>query len=186
MTETLFVSATTEEAVYLPDGIDLLVTGIGTTAATMILTKELATREVLPARIVNIGTAGALVDGSAGVYEIEYVLQHDFSSELIAEMTGKPCSNGSTLATSGHFPVASLATGNSFIADSETRNHLATRASLCDMEGAALVGVAKHFGVPITLLKQVSDSADEEASGSWFDAVDAGARQLAEAVKEFK
>lgn len=52
--------------------------------------------------------------------------------------------------------------------------------------GAALVGVAKHFGVPITLLKQVSDSADEEASGSWFDAVDAGARQLAEAVKEFK
>ena len=83
MTETLFVSATTEEAVYLPDGIDLLVTGIGTTAATMILTKELATREVLPARIVNIGTAGALVDGLAGVYEIEYVLQHDFSSELI-------------------------------------------------------------------------------------------------------
>ncbi|BAU97150.1 nucleosidase [Corynebacterium suranareeae] len=186
MTSILYVSATVEEATHLPEDCEVLVTGIGTNAATMILTKELAIREVLPTRIINIGTAGALVDGLAGVYEIEHVLQHDFSSELIAEITGKPCPNGSSLATSGNFPVASLATGNSFISDSETRSRLAARASLCDMEGAALVGVAKHFGVPITLLKQVSDSADEEAAGSWFDAVDAGARQLAEAAQVFK
>ncbi|ANE04955.1 nucleosidase [Corynebacterium crudilactis] len=185
MTSTLYVSATHEEAAHLPLEIDLLVTGIGTQAATMMLTKELATREVLPSRIINVGTAGALVDGMAGVYEIDYVFQHDFSSEIIADMTGKPCPNGVELARVGSLPVARLATGNSFISDSETRSRLAARASLCDMEGAALVGVAKYFGVPITLLKQVSDSADESASTTWFDAVDAGALELADAVKGF-
>ena len=182
MTSILYVSATKEEAAYLPSSADLLITGIGTMAATMMLTKELATRKVLPDRIINIGTAGALEDGMAGVYEIEHAFQHDFSSDLIAEMTGKPCPNGADISVSGQFPVARLATGNAFISDAETRDHLVARASLCDMEGAVLVGVARHFGVPITLLKQVSDNADEEAAVTWFDAVDRGARQLADAV----
>ena len=184
MTSILFVSATREEAAHLPEGADLLITGIGTMAATMHLTRELSRRSELPGRILNIGTAGALRDGMGGVYEVEHAFKHDFNSELIAEMTGRPCPNGIDLELSTHLPAARLATGDSFISDSATRNRLATRASLCDMEGVAVVGVAKHFGVPVTLLKQVSDSADENAATTWYDAVDAGARQLVTALEE--
>ncbi|ALC06859.1 nucleosidase [Corynebacterium deserti GIMN1.010] len=182
MASILFVSATKEEAAHLPDHLDVIITGVGTTAATLVLTKELATRKVLPQRIVNIGTAGALINGLSGVFEINHAFQHDFSSELIAQMTGKPCVNGIDIPVNGKLPVARLATGNAFISDSVTRQRLASRAPLCDMEGAALVGVAKHFGVPITLLKQVSDSADEEAPTTWFEAVDQGAKELAKVV----
>lgn len=184
MTSILFVSATREEAAHLPAGVDLIITGIGTMAATMRLTQELSRRQELPGRILNIGTAGALIDGMGGVYEVEHTFKHDFNSELIAEMTGRPCPNGIDLELSTHLPAARLATGDSFISDSTVRARLATRASLCDMEGVAIAGVARHFGVPVTLLKQVSDSADENAATTWFDAVDSGAHQLAAALGE--
>ena len=50
------------------------------------------------------------------------------------------------------------------------------------MEGAAVVAVADSFGIPVTLLKQVSDQADETAATTWFEAVDAGARELYDAL----
>lgn len=182
MTTTLFVSATHEEAAYLPDEADLIVTGIGTLNCAVALTKELATRAELPDRIINFGTAGALRDGISGVYEIGYVFQHDFSSELISQMTGRPWPNGHGLPVSGLLPVARLATGDAFISDSATRDRLSRSAQLCDMEGAAVVAVARSFGIPATLLKQVSDNADEGAATTWFEAVDAGAKELVDAM----
>ncbi|WP_245533841.1 hypothetical protein [Corynebacterium lubricantis] len=89
MTTTLFVSATREEAAYLPAGTDLIVTGIGTLNCAIALTRELASRTQLPDRIINIGTAGGLRDGIGGVYEIARVFQHDFSSDLISQMLGR-------------------------------------------------------------------------------------------------
>lgn len=47
VTTTLFVSATHEEAAYLPGGTDLIVTGIGTLNCAIKLTKELASRAQL-------------------------------------------------------------------------------------------------------------------------------------------
>ncbi len=45
-----------------------------------------------------------------------------------------------------------------------------------------MVAVADSFGIPVTLLKQVSDQADETAATTWFEAVDAGARELYDAL----
>ena len=82
MDRILFVAAVSEEAAHLPEGADLLVTGIGTLPAAITLTEELCTRRAegrLPERIVNIGTCGALRDEIPnGVYEIDRVHKHDF------------------------------------------------------------------------------------------------------------
>lgn len=182
VTTTLFVSATREEAAYLPAGTDLIVTGIGTLNCAIALTRELASRTQLPDRIINIGTAGGLRDGIGGVYEIARVFQHDFSSDLISQMLGRPYPNGRGLPVSGRLPVAHLATGDAFISDTATRDRLAQSAHLCDMEGAAVAAVAASFDIPVTLLKQVSDNADEGAATTWFEAVDAGARELYDAL----
>lgn len=178
--EILFVSATDEEAAHLPPGSDVLVTGVGTLNASIALGRRLA--KGLPGKLVNVGTAGALIDGYAGVYEITAALQHDFSDEMISVMTGRPYPNLVEIPALTGLPKATLATGDAFISDSRTRARLAKRAELVDMEGYAVARVAAAYGVPVTLLKQVSDSADEDASLTWFDAVDRGARELAQAV----
>ncbi len=176
----LFVSATTEEAAHLPPGVPLVVTGIGTVNCAVNLCRAIERRR--PNRLVNIGTAGALRDGLSGVFEITSVLQHDLSADLIAEMTGKPFPHRVDLAATTGLPTARLATGDSFISDSGIRDSLAQRAELVDMEGYAVARAGQTYGIPVTLLKQVSDSADETAKLTWFDAVDRGARELAATV----
>lgn len=183
MTGPLFVAAVAGEAAHLPEGADVLITGIGTLNAAMALTEAL-TRGPLPARVVNIGTAGSLIDGHGGVFEIREVLKHDFETSAVEQITGREFPNTLALGTpSGLLPTARLATGDSFINDSARRAQLARRADLVDMEGYAIAKVCQHFGVPVTLLKQVSDNADESSTATWADAVDQGARELAEAVR---
>ena len=47
------------------------------------------------------------------------------------------------------------------------------------MEGYAIAAVCQKFGVPCTLLKQVSDTANEESYGSWAKVLDRAAEELA-------
>lgn len=181
MPRILFVSATPEEAAHLPDTAKVLVTGVGTMNTAVALATHLAELGAdRPERIVNVGTAGALRDGLSGVYEIHEVLQHDFSDELISEMLGHPIPNMRQLLPVTHLPAARLATGDAFIHDSATRERLAKRSDLVDMEGYAIARIGAAFDIPVTLLKQISDKADENAYRTWFDAVDRGARALAE------
>ena len=72
-----------------------------------------------------------------------------------------------------------LASGDAFVADTTARGLLATRAEITDMEGYALAAVAADAGVPLTMLKHVSDEADEHAARSWLESVAASARELA-------
>lgn len=175
---TLFVAATHAEALALPDTAPLLITGIGTTRATTELTMLLTRAQAaagLPGRIVNIGTAGSLA-GSTGIFEISHVHRHD-SSEL--------CPQAIDLPAATTLPAARLTTGDSFIGDAATRDRLAADADLVDMEGHALAFVAQRFGVPITLIKQVSDHADNPSSVAWEDAARRGAEELARVAMEF-
>lgn len=184
MSTILFVSATAEEAAHLPADAQVLVTGVGTMNTAVALATHLADRAEQgaerPERIVNVGTAGALHDGLSGVYEIHEVRQHDFSDELISEMTGHPVPNMRQLLPVTTLPAARLATGDAFVHDFATRQRLAQMSDLVDMEGYAVARIGAAFDIPVTLLKQVSDHADEQANRMWFDALDRGARELAE------
>ncbi|MFH0411505.1 nucleosidase [Corynebacterium sp. L4756] len=184
---TLFVAAVHGEADRLPDNVPLLITGIGTLPAAISLSTVLAraqAQNAMPARVVNVGTAGALRDGLLGVYEVDRVVKHDFFLEDHSGIGQYLLPDAIELKTSGRLPTAGLATGDQFVGDGQTRARLAKESSLCDMEGYAVAATCGLFGVPVTLLKQISDSADEVAEESWAQAVPQGARQLYTALGE--
>jgi adenosylhomocysteine nucleosidase len=130
----------------------------------------------LPSAIINLGTAGALRPGWAGIHEVGSVLQHDLDTDFLHALTGLTIGAPVTLANRG--PV--LATGDLFVAGEAARARLAARAHLVDMEGYALVSAAQRFGVPIRLVKHVSDDATEGADHTWKQSVDSCARALAD------
>ncbi|WP_430333402.1 nucleosidase [Rhodococcus sp. ACT016] len=179
-TGVLVVSATREEAAHVPDGLDLVVTGIGKVASAVAVTRALAQypAERLPL-VVNIGTAGALHAHHGGLYVPSAVLNHDFSSEVLRSL-GYPVRDVIDLE-GGDGTV--LATGDSFISDAEVRDALAARADLVDMEGFAIAFACAQLGAPCRLVKHVSDHADDSAM-DWPTQVDASARVLADWLRD--
>ena len=172
----LVVSATSAEAAHVPPGLDLLVTGLGKTAAAAATARALATQTY--DLVVNIGTAGALHDHREGLFEPGVVLNHDLSAEVIRSLGYDPQERLEV----GPSPIV-LATGDVFVTDPTVRAALAQRADLVDMEGYAVAWAARQAGVPIRLLKHVSDRADEGAM-DWPTLVAASARVLGSALAD--
>lgn len=171
----LVVSATAAEAAHVPADYELLVTGIGKVSAATAVAAALAGygSEDLPT-VVNIGTAGALHLHHGGLYVPGVVINHDISSAAIRAL-GHEVADRVELAGGDE---SILATGDSFIADPITRDALAQRADLVDMEGFAIAYAARAAGAPCRLVKHVSDHADETAL-DWPAMIDASARELA-------
>ncbi|QCX27526.1 nucleosidase [Nocardioides jishulii] len=176
----LVVSATEAEARYVPDGVPVVITGIGKTAAAARTARALAAFEdVEELVVVNIGTAGALRDDVAGLHVVGEVLNHEISA--------------AALVTLGYDPEhrlllgedeAVLASGDVFVADATMRSRLAETAHLVDMEGYAVAWTAREFGREAILVKHVSDAADDSA-WDWPTVVDRSARVLGEWLEEY-
>jgi adenosylhomocysteine nucleosidase len=167
----LVVSATRSEAAFVPGGLRLVVTGLGKTAAAVATTR--AVLEQRPSRVVNIGTAGALRDGLTGIFEIGTVLNHDMNADAVRALGYDPRERLVVGATD-----TVLASGDLFVTDPVVRARLAEQAHLVDMEGYGVAYAAAELGVPVTLVKHVSDNADESAL-EWKDVVSLSARALA-------
>ncbi|MER7889812.1 nucleosidase [Micromonospora sp. NPDC094482] len=174
----LVVLAVEEEAAYLDSGLPVLLTGMGKVNAAAALATVLAAGPK-PSLVLNLGTAGALRPGWAGIHEIGTVLQHDLDTDLLRTLTGQTYGAPLTLGSR----TAVLATGDAFIADEAARARLARRADLVDMEGYAIAWAAAQAGVPCRLVKRVSDEAGEGADRAWRDTVDDCARDLADWVR---
>jgi len=169
----LLVVALEEEASHLhTHGLPILVTGGGKVNAAIATASILSSHS--PSQVVNLGTAGALVDNLTGIHVIGTVTQHDLNDQALFDLTGLHFGSPITLHDTG--PV--LTTGDQFIADEKTRQQLATHAHLVDMEGYAIAKAALAAQVPVMLVKQVSDAADNSASRSWRETVDYCAEQL--------
>ena len=67
-TNYLVVSAVAGEAQYVPEGIPVVVTGMGKTAAAVATARALGERDTSDLVVLNVGTTGALRDGMAGLY----------------------------------------------------------------------------------------------------------------------
>lgn len=180
MTRFLVVAATAAEAAYLPGDLPVVVTGLGKTAAAVATARALAAYDDLADLVVlNVGTAGALRDGVSGLHEPVRVVNHDLSAAAIRALGYDP--QEELVLAPGDGPV--LASGDTFVTDPEVRRLLARTAHLVDMEGYAVAYAAREFGVPVRLLKHVSDNADEGAF-DWPALVDASARVLGERVSQ--
>ena len=185
--DVLVVAALAEEAAHVA-GHEILVTGVGKARAATVLAGRLAAGP-RPDLVVNVGTAGVLDPGIAGVVEVGYVTQHDFPYDAIEALVGRPVDRGYLLG--GATPprallrppagVPTLATGDVFVADAEAARRIAgAGVHLVDMEAYAYATACAAAGVPLRCAKAVSDSADAEAGASWLDAIDGCARALAD------
>ncbi|MET9438340.1 nucleosidase [Streptomyces sp. NPDC006551] len=172
----LLVLAVKEEAQFLDTDLPILLTGMGKVNAATALATALG-RGPRPSGVVNLGTAGALRPGWTGTHVVGTVLQHDLDGELLATLTGETYGAPLTLPDGGEVV---LATGDAFIADETARARLAVRAPLVDMEGYALASAAALAGVPLRIVKHVSDEAGDGAARTWRDTVADCARSLAD------
>lgn len=172
----LLVLAVKEEAQFLETDLPVLLTGMGKVNAATSLATVLA-RGPRPSGIVNLGTAGALRSGWSGTHVVGTVVQHDLDGELLATLTGE--TYGAPLALPDGGDVV-LASGDTFVSDEAARARLAERAPLVDMEGYALAAAAELAGVPLRIVKHVSDEAGEGAARSWRESVAGCARALAD------
>jgi len=161
----LVVMAVAEEAQYHDGELPLLLCGIGKINASMALATVLA-RGPLPSLVLNLGTAGALRPGLAGTHVVGTVMQHDLDGEILRALTGRPW--GEPIALEDGLTLAS---GDVFVSDDAVRARLAEKAALVDMEGYALAAAARAAGVPVRLVKHVSDDADESAARTWRESV---------------
>lgn len=167
----LVVIAVAAEARYLPAEFDWTLTGLGKSAAAISTTRAILDRR--PSLVVNAGTAGALRDGMEGLHEIGTVVNHDMNADAIRALGFDPRER----LTLGDSDVV-LASGDVFVNDVATRARLAVDHHLVDMEGYAVALACQELGVPVRMVKHVSDPADESAN-DWPTLVDHSARELA-------
>ncbi|MFD3530649.1 nucleosidase [Streptomyces sp. NPDC058664] len=172
----LLVLAVKEEAQFLDTDLPVLLTGMGKVNAATALATALA-RGPRPSEVVNLGTAGALRTGWTGTHVVGTVVQHDLDGELLATLTGETYGAPLSLPDGGGVV---LATGDAFISDEAARARLAERAPLVDMEGYALAAAAELAGVPLRIVKHVSDEAGDGAARTWRESVAECARALAD------
>ncbi|MFF8375517.1 nucleosidase [Streptomyces sp. NPDC015661] len=172
----LLVLAVKEEAQFLDTELPVLLTGMGKVNAATALATVLG-RGPRPSGIVNLGTAGALRPGWTGTHVVGTVVQHDLDGQLLATLTGETYGAPLVLPDGGDVV---LATGDAFISDEAARARLAERAPLVDMEGYALAAAAELAGVPLRIVKHVSDEAGDGAARTWRESVAECARALAD------
>lgn len=174
----LLVVALEEEAAHLHvHELPILVTGAGKVNAAVALATTLGGST--PRAVINLGTAGALRDDLSGIHEIATITQHDLDDDALHALTGLHFGPPIQLATQG----LTLTTGDAFVADPQLREQLAVSAHVVDMEGYALARAANEAGIPIRMIKYISDSADDSASRTWRETVDYCAERLGEWVK---
>jgi adenosylhomocysteine nucleosidase len=179
----LLVAALASELQAFPaelPGFDRLVTGPGKLKAAYGLTRALdaATYD----EILVVGTAGAVDDDlESGVYEVSAAIQHDVQD--LDGVVGQHVSLPSHVETGrdGH----TIATGDIFVDDPDAVARIRSLGGvLVDMETFSYIWVAQQFGVPIRVLRAVSDRAQDGATQLWDEVVAACSTQLWERVKD--
>jgi adenosylhomocysteine nucleosidase len=179
----LLVAALDAELVAFPaelPGFDRLVTGPGKLQGAVALTRAL---EAAPyEEILVVGTAGAIDPLlKADVYDVDAAIQHDVTD--IDGIVGQHVSLPPRLEL-GREGVT-IATGDHFVDDAEAVAVIRPLgAGLVDMETYAYIWVAQEFGIPIRVLKAVSDRAQDGAHEDWHDTVAACSAELRERVRE--
>jgi adenosylhomocysteine nucleosidase len=179
----LLVAALDAELVAFPTdlpGFVRLVTGPGKLQGAVALTRALQADAY--EEIVVVGTAGA-IDArlDAAVYEVDAAIQHDVTD--IDGIVGQHVSLPPRIEL-GREGVT-IATGDHFVDDAEAVEVIRPLgAGLVDMETYAYAWVAQEFGVPIRVLKSVSDRAQDGAITDWHATVAACSAQLRDRIRE--
>lgn len=144
-------------------GYDRLVTGAGKLKAALGLTQAL--ERGIYDEVLVLGTAGS-VGGKLplGIYDIADAIQWD-----VADLEGIA---GQSMVVPNRVSTGregiTIATGDKFVQDpTEVAVIESLNGSMVDMETYVYIWVAQQYGVPIRVVKAVSDSAEEGAIFDW-------------------
>ena len=127
--------------------------------------------------IVNFGLVGSL-DGRSlrSIVAVQDVVHYDCDITAFGHAPAAPADIKDPfipadpkmleLFRSRNVPVVRLASGDKFVADAALKNKLKAdfSAQICDMEGAGVALTCARAGVPFSMIKVISDSADSAAA----------------------
>lgn len=131
--------------------------------------------------ILNFGLVGALTSSLSekAIVAVDSVVHYDSDITAFGHPLGAAADMSSPFLLSDRkllsvlsdkLPAVRLASGDKFIADNARRNQIITdfSADICDMEGAGIALTCVRSGVPFTMIKVVSDSADDGAEATYM------------------
>ena len=83
---------------------------------------------------------------------------------------------------SGHIREGLIVTGDTFVASPGNREDLRRQlnAAAVEMEGAAVAQVCAHLGVPLIVIRSITDHADGGAAGSYRQFLEVASRNAAD------
>ena len=155
--------------------VGLIISGIGRRRTRQALKWIRRIRE--PERVVSIGTAGALDPALSvgGIWIASWVaslsnLQTEGKYQLVVPDGTKPSDIGGLMTTAS--PVL-----REFVRNQIRQN---TGASAVDMEGVAVARWAKKHDFPITIIKVITDLADESAEREYSQQVTNASKVLSD------
>ncbi len=157
-----------------------------------------------PDIIINSGVAGTLTSklGMADIAIAESLVQHDMDTSPVGDPVGLisginiiniPCdSEASSLLYScaegrARAALGVIASGDRFIADSESKERIAGffGAIACEMEGAAIAQICYVNKVPLCVMRAISDGGDESAGTDYPTFVKTAAERASEITLDF-
>lgn len=167
MSKILYVmAAPAEYGAHLKARISPLMTGIGPVEAAVAVTRALAEaqgRGDLPDLVVSLGSAGSATLEHTGIYQASSVAYRDMDAsalgfpagvtpllDLEAELSLTPLIPG--LAT------ARLSTGANVVSGAAYKT---IDADMVDMESYAVLRACQSFGVPLVVIRGISDGVSE-------------------------
>lgn len=172
MKDTLFVLALKQEAGGLlePLGADTLYTGIGKVNAAYVLTRELSLRRHqnrLPARVVNLGTAGSRFFRSGELIACHRFVQRDMDVTPLGFAPGETPYETTPVILEMPVLFSDLASGLCGSGDSFVTGDLTLPCEVLDMEAYSLAKVCRAEAMPFAAVKYITDGADADASEHW-------------------
>lgn len=126
--------------------------------------------------IVNFGLVGSLGNHALSTcVRVKDVVHYDCDLTAFGQPLGQPADRKEVYFPADDQPISDalstlpavrLASGDKFISDTALKNNLVSvfSADICDMEGAGIAITCARSGVPFTMIKLVSDSADDVAA----------------------
>lgn len=158
-----------------------------------------------PSLIINTGVAGAISPklSIGDVVVAENVVQHDMDTSPIGDPVGlisginkiyfetDQKASEALIGSLKKFNINTLrgtiATGDQFISTTEKKNYLRDNfdAVSCEMEGGSIGHVCYVNAVPFTVLRSISDSADEAASTDYPTFARSSAERYIKVITDF-
>ena len=146
-------------------------TGIGLLAATYKATEIISQHQ--PQRIINLGTAGSRHLPVGSVVEVNCVKNR--SSRLPAYLD-------EWIKIPSHNSFPQVVCGS---ADHIDENFQSDQFDIVDMEAYAIAYVCKQKGVPLNIVKYVSDQSDSNAKNAWREQLPQAAQKLNHVLMDF-